>query len=137
MEIMEVNVPPNGRRGLGFRALTKVMETFGIKFAWNFLTSNSLWASFLWNKYIKLMSLLTNDLPIAATRYWKNIWSYVLEIVKMPKWDIGRGDIRLLYENLSDKGYLCDTLEFDEDNVCISIKEVAKDNFVIPGLTIE
>lgn len=35
--------------GLGFRSILIIMESLRIKSAWNFLTFESLWATYLWS----------------------------------------------------------------------------------------
>ncbi|XP_059284804.1 uncharacterized protein LOC132038098 [Lycium ferocissimum] len=44
---------PKEEGGLGFRSLFDVSKALCAKLWWNFRTSNSLWANYLWNKYCK------------------------------------------------------------------------------------
>lgn len=126
---------PKAKGGLGFWSLSIVMEALRMKTAWSFLTSDSLWAAFLWNKYIKIMPLAFNDpLPIAI-RYWTHIWSCILKTINMAYWGICKGEVTLLYKNWIVKGRLCNSLEVEDDFVCNTLKEASKINFMIPGLT--
>lgn len=38
--------------GLGFKSLDKLVEAFGGKLWWRFRQRQSLWATFLWEKYV-------------------------------------------------------------------------------------
>ncbi|XP_059315804.1 uncharacterized protein LOC132066519 [Lycium ferocissimum] len=44
---------PKAEGGLGFRSLFDISKALFAKLWWRFRTSNSLWSTFLWNKYCK------------------------------------------------------------------------------------
>lgn len=54
--------------GLGFRSLRTIMEVFKIKEAWAILTSNSSWATFMRNMYMRNQWARTVKLPSSTSK---------------------------------------------------------------------
>lgn len=59
------------------------MKASRMKSAWNFLTSNSLWARFLWNKYINLSLVILNAPAASSTKYWNDFGTVSLILLKL------------------------------------------------------
>lgn len=74
---------PKSEGGLGFWSLVNVMEALCMKSAYNFLTSNSPWATFLRNKYIKYNSIALNEPFSTATSYLRHIWTCIQKMLEI------------------------------------------------------
>lgn len=48
--------------GLGFKSLSLIMKAFRMKCVWNILTKDSLYANFIWDRYVNDLNI--RDLPL-------------------------------------------------------------------------
>lgn len=124
---------PLSRQGLGFNDLASMMRSLKMKTAWNLLTSESQWADFMWNKYIKGTPVILNDPPSISTRYWRDIWDCVFEAIEVSRWEIGRGDVSFFFENWLCHGCLCDSLPMMEQNQIPIFEGCSLDKLSIGG----
>ncbi|XP_059292439.1 uncharacterized protein LOC132045882 [Lycium ferocissimum] len=104
---------PKEEGGLGFRSLFDVSKALCAKLWWNFRTSNSLWANYLWNKYCK------KQYPQYVQ--WKGgtqVWKMMLEardsIEQEIWWETKSGTANVWFDNWTRLGALYYTLP-DQD----------------------
>ncbi|XP_060200458.1 uncharacterized protein LOC132628710 [Lycium barbarum] len=116
--------------GLGFRSLFDVSKTLCAKLWWNFRTSNSLWANYLWNKYCK------RQYPQYVQ--WKGgtqVWKIMLEardsIEQEIWWETKSGTANVWFYNWTRLGALYYTLP-DQD-VDESVEDETIDHLFLNG----
>ncbi|XP_060211803.1 uncharacterized protein LOC132639368 [Lycium barbarum] len=100
---------PKEEGGLGFKSLFDVSKALCAKLWWNFRTSISLWANYLWNKYCK------NQYPQYVQ--WKGgtqVWKMMLEardsIEQEIWWETKSGTANVWFDNWTKLGALYYTL---------------------------
>ncbi|KAF5178301.1 hypothetical protein FRX31_032111 [Thalictrum thalictroides] len=76
-----------------------VIHAFRLKLCWRLITTDSLWATFMRQKYIRGRPLKSIPLSTRASKSWKDCWRCLNELVDLSTWDFGPGNFSLGKEN--------------------------------------
>ncbi|XP_042974814.1 uncharacterized protein LOC122306449 [Carya illinoinensis] len=91
--------------GLGLRHLADMQKALHMRFAWNLIQGNSLWAQFFKAKYVGSKPWLLIDAN-KGIRFWKMIANYILLVLEKSKWHLREGNLFFWYDKWRDQGPL-------------------------------
>lgn len=97
---------PKKKGGLGLRSLHDVSKALFAKMRWKFRTStDSLWASFMWNKYCKKLHPIIAQ-GYGASHVWRKMIAVRKEVEHEIWWQIKAGNSSLWFDNWTKQGVL-------------------------------
>ncbi|WMV24639.1 hypothetical protein MTR67_018024 [Solanum verrucosum] len=114
---------PKEEGGIGFRSLHDINKALFAKLWWNFTVStNSLWAGYLWNKYCKkLHPIMVNS--TGASHIWRKMVTIREKVEHDIWWQIKAGNSSFWFDNWTRKG----ALYYTEGNMAQDEKIEVKD----------
>ncbi|XP_042939510.1 uncharacterized protein LOC122274547 [Carya illinoinensis] len=91
--------------GLGLRALQDCQKALHMRFAWNLIQGNSLWANFFKAKYVGTTPWCLVQAP-KGSRFWRMVANCIPLLLNNLKWKIREGDIYFWYDKWRENGPL-------------------------------
>ncbi|WMV18188.1 hypothetical protein MTR67_011573 [Solanum verrucosum] len=120
---------PKAEGGLGFRSLHDVNKALFAKLWWNFrVSTTSLWAKFMWNKYCKKLHPVVVT-SLGASQVWKKMIIVREEVEHDIWWQIKAGNSSFWFDNWTRQG----ALYYTEGNLAQEEELEVKD-FIINGM---
>ncbi|XP_060202206.1 uncharacterized protein LOC132630668 [Lycium barbarum] len=111
---------PKAEGGLGFRSLFDISKAFFAKLWWRFRTSNTLWSTFLWNKYCKKLKPTRVQWKVGS-QVWKKMLEVRDQMDHLIWWEPRNGSCDVWEDNWTRLGPLRDASSTDHN-----IEEVAE-----------
>lgn len=97
--------------GVGIRDFVEIQNSLYVKFAWQLLTQNFLWARFFGAKYVKHVIHFVNEVSSPCSIFWKKIASQLHVLVQHTKWKIREGNVSFWFNKFLKRGPLFDSVE--------------------------
>lgn len=79
--------------GIGVRDLDEVQKSLFLKFGWDLLTKDSLWAKLFRAKYVKHRHVVLSDESNSGSLFWKKIMEVMTSLCENKKWRVGEGKV--------------------------------------------
>ncbi|KAF5475233.1 hypothetical protein F2P56_007063 [Juglans regia] len=118
--------------GIGVSDPDEVQKSLFLKFGWNLLTKNFLWAKLFRAKYVKHRHIVLSDDSSSGFLFWKKIMEVMPSWWENTKWRVGEGKVFLWYDNFLGHGPLFrDVREVVEPDLLVETLEhvLGKGNF--------
>ncbi|XP_042944697.1 uncharacterized protein LOC122278582 [Carya illinoinensis] len=91
--------------GLGLHHLDDMQKALHMRFVWNLIQGNSLWAQFFKAKYVGSKPWFLIDAN-KGTRFWKMIANCIRLVLKNLKWSLREGNLFFWYDKWRNRGPL-------------------------------
>ncbi|XP_060212295.1 uncharacterized protein LOC132639929 [Lycium barbarum] len=119
---------PTEEGGMGFRSLQDMSKSLFAKLWWNMRTKQSLWRTFMSNKYLKKFHAVIAPIK-SGTYVWKKMIKHRDEIEYEIWWKVQQGNSYFWFDNWSGLGalYYITPPNFVCDPTIILVKEAANE----------
>ncbi|XP_027077095.1 uncharacterized protein [Coffea arabica] len=107
---------PYAEGGVGVRALTDVFNAFSLKLWWSLRQRQSLWAEFMYNKYLHKLHACEAEFQPLQSVTWKRLVTYQSLANSHIQWVLQNGLINFWHENWTGTGPLCQQIDIFGDH---------------------
>ncbi|GLT71798.1 hypothetical protein SLA2020_437910 [Shorea laevis] len=112
---------PVDEGGVGIRNIMEVYSSLQSKFAWKFLSEDTLWSRFFKAKYVKNQHISLVD-SSKGSRFWKMLIKSIHMVVDKSIWCVKEGNLSFWRDKWMDTGPICQTVPISA-LPCLKIKD--------------
>ncbi|XP_042944773.1 uncharacterized protein LOC122278655 [Carya illinoinensis] len=98
---------PCDEGGVGVRDLDEVQQVMFLKFGWQLLTQDSLWAKFFCAKCVKNSHVSLMQEGRFGSQFWMNAFQGIPLLLQKSQWKVRQENVSLRYDKFTEDGPLC------------------------------
>jgi hypothetical protein len=104
---------PVDEGGVGIRNIMDVYSSLQSKFAWKFLSEDTLWSRFFKAKYVKNQHFSLVD-SSKGSRFWKMLINSVSLVIDKFVWRVKDGNLSFWRDKWMDSGPICQKVQISD-----------------------